>query len=263
MSAALLFAVAGTSGDDAAGAFRRIDRAAEARFPGVLRGWAYTSPGVRRKLAARGAPVDDPAAALARLRRAGGTRAAVQSLHLVGGTEYTELRATVEAFNAGPEPFERVVVGRPMLEKPALFRGIVEALLGAVPARPEGPDALLLVAHGSRQAAAMRTYEEAAEFCRRFARPVLLGSLMGVPSLDDIVRNCRRAGLRSVFLVSFTVAAGTSVTGEVAGPDPKSWRSLLEREGIACVPILKGLGEYDGVVKLWLDEAAALLRDVG
>lgn len=261
MSRALLFAVAGTSDPEAAAAFRNIDRLAKARFPDVPRHWTYTSGGVRRKLAARGALVDEPAAALARLRKQGVTRLAVLSLHMVAGMEYGELRETVEGCNAAGD-FEQCVLGKPILETPGLFPGIVRELLREVLLPPVDDAALLLVAHGSRSANTRQAYEDASTCCRNLETPVLFGTLTAPLESPSVVKECGKRNLRRVFLLPFTIAAGTSATGEIAGPGPASWKSLLEREKIACVPVLRGLGDYDAVARLWVEEAGKLLESV-
>ena len=259
MRPALLFALAGTSDAGAAGALRNVERLARERFAGVAVRWAYTSRGVRAKLAARGRPADDPAAALARLCADGFGRVAVQSLHMVQGMEYGELRAAVASSADPPGGLERVALGRPMLEEPGLFPDMVAALLREDPP-PEGEGAaLLLVAHGSREPAARAAYERAGAWCRRPGRRVLLGTLMPPLDLGGILERCRAGGIRRVGLVPFTVAAGVSAAAEIAGPGPDSWRTALEQAGIECLPHRRGLGDCDAIVRLWLDRAAVLL----
>jgi sirohydrochlorin cobaltochelatase len=262
MSQALLVAVAGTSSQQAAGAFRNVDRLMAARFPGLARGWTYTSGGVRRKLAARGDAVAAPAAALAALRQAGATRGAVQSLHLVDGMEYGELRAAVEAFNGGADGFARCVLGPPMLEVPGLFTNIVRQLLQAVAPPREEETALVLVAHGSRAPAARAAYASAADRCRELDPRVVLGTIMAPLDFPAVLAACRAAGVRRAYLVPFVIAAGASATGDIAGPGPGSWQARLEAEGIACVPVLRGLGDDDGIARLWVEQAAELLKKV-
>lgn len=264
MSRALLFAVPGTSSAQAAEAFRNIDRLTQARFPDIPRSWTYTSGGVRRKLAAHGTTVEPPAQALSRLRRQGVKRLAVQSLHLVDGMEYGELRETIVSFNAGPDGFERCALGQPILETPDLFAGIVHELLREIspPPRGDGDTAALLVAHGSRQPSARKAYEVAAAYCRGMETRVMLGTIMEPLGLPSVISRCRDAGIKRVFLMPFTIAAGSSVIKDLAGPDPDSWRSLLAGEGIECMPVLRGLGEYDAIARLWVEEAGKLLEKI-
>lgn len=262
MSLALMFAVAGTSSSAASAALAQIERLARERRPDVLTCWAYTSRGVRAKLRAGGCPVDDPAAAFAGLRSAGVKRVAVLSLHMVAGMEYSELREEVERARGAEGGFERVALGTPILETPALLRGILCELMKEVRPGLEPKEGVLLVAHGSRHEAAAGAYEQAAKLCRSVSDKLLLGTLMPPLELGGIVQECRRTGLTRLRLVPFTIAAGSSATSEMAGSDPRSWQTLLEAEGIACQPVLRGLGDYAGIAGLWAVQADALLRAV-
>lgn len=259
MNKAILFAAPGTSSEGAASAFRNIDRMAGGRFGDVPRSWAYTSSGVRRKLARDGRQVDGPSAALVRLRGQGVTHIAVRPLHLTAGMEYGELREAVERATDGSDALAQALIGQPLLGTPGLLGGILENLLAEIPVDDADREALVLVGHGTRHPKGQAALLSAADFCRGLDRRVLLGAIMPPPGVADVMRECREQGVRRAYLVPFTIAAGYSAERDIAGPGPESWRTALEREGIACVPVLRGLGEYDGIVELWLDTVAGML----
>lgn len=256
---AVVFALPGTSSAKAAATLRHVDELFGRRFAGMRRVWAYTSSGVRRKLEQDGRPVDDPAAALARLQSEGFTHVAVKSLHLAGGMEYNELK---ELVRAGTRDFSQIVLSTPLLETPADFEQTVRFLLASLPPETGENDAVLLVTHGSRQPAAQLSYEAAARLCRKFQRPVLLGSLMSRPGLDDVARECKAAGIDKLVLVPLMIAAGFSATTEIAGTGPESWASSLGRAGIRCESVIRGLGDHDDIVELWLDDVERLLAQL-
>jgi sirohydrochlorin cobaltochelatase len=258
MKNALLFALPGTSDADASRAMRNVERLARERYPDAVVRWAYTSRGVRAKLAARGQPADDPAAALARLHGEGVARVAVRSLHMVEGMEYGELRDAVTAWAERGGGFERIALSPPILDEPGLFPAMAAELLREIPL-PEGEGAaLVLAAHGSREPAARAGYARAAAWCRESGRPVVLGTILPPLELADVVAWCRAAGVRRAVLTPFTVAAGPSVMETLAGDGPDSWRARLEQEGIRCQTQRSGLGERDAVARLWLDRLPAL-----
>ena len=47
--------------------------------------------------------------------------------------------------------------------------------------------------------------------------------------------------------------AGDHARNDMAGPGEDSWKSILEKEGIQCVPVLKGTAEYQEFVDIWVD----------
>lgn len=258
----ILFAVPGTTCPQGKAAYDRIGRAASHRFPGVEQRWTFTSTGVRRKLAAQGAPVPDPAGALSAMQAEGFTRVAVLSLHLTDGMEFGELAEAVAALGHQPGNPMRMALGHPLLTSEADWRHTLAALLAGLPERPGEADRVILVAHGSRDPRAQKTLLAAARLCPKVDRRLTLGMMLGTPSLDDMVRECRSAGVKKAWLLPCMVAAGYSAREDIAGPGEASWATALSRAGIETVPVVRGLGEVDGVVDLWLGKIEGLLAEL-
>jgi len=256
----LLFAAAGTTCPEAMGALDRISRAAVARFPGVVLKWAYTSSGVRRKLASQGRAVPDPQEALAALESEGVTQVAVLSLHLSDGMEFGELAETVAAFEARKGTLARLTLGRPLLTSDQDAARVFFVLRASLPHAPAADEAVILVAHGSREPAAVRTLHAAVALCRRIDRRLFLGMMLGSPSLGEILQECKAASVKKVWLVPLMLAAGYSARDDIAGAGTETWKSGFEAAGIRCSPVLKGLGDHEGVVEVWMDQADELLK---
>lgn len=258
---AVLLAAPGTSCPQAQAALDAIGRAAARRAPGVMIRWAFTSGGVRRKLAAQGRPAPDPAEALAVLRAAGATRVAVLPLHLVDGMEFAELAGTAAEFESGAAVFDRVVVGTPLLASEGGYRRALAAFLAGLPPRATD-EAAVLVAHGSRDPQGARTFAAAAARSLEVEERCFLGMIIGEPGKDAVIAACRAAAVRKVWLAPFTVAAGQGTRDDIAGAGPGSWRSALERAGLACETRMTGLAEVPGAVEVWMDELARLLAEL-
>lgn len=258
MKQAVVFALPGTSSDEGAVTLRHVDDLFGNRFGDMRRAWACTSPGVRGKLERSAKPCQDPKEALAGLRKDGITHVAVKSLHLASGMEYKELKDVVDDSR---ESFGQITLSVPLLDAPADLERTIRCLLRSLPAGTGADDALLLVAHGSRRPEAQAAYEAAA-LCRRFERRVLLGSLMSRPSLNDVTTECKASGIKKLVLAPLMIAAGFSARNEIAGNGPESWLSALSREGIRCVPMIKGLGDHDDIVSIWLDDVERMLIEL-
>ena len=262
MKLGLLIATAGTSCAEAAQVFCDFDRSIARRFEKLPRYWAYTSSGVRRKLAEKGEGVDDPVQALARMRGDGVTHAAVLSLHMAPGMEYSELSDVVAAAAAGDGGFERTAISQPLLSCIEDCDKMVSALLDSVPADVAQGEGVLFVAHGSRRTVAQEVYRVADAVCRRLDRKVFLGTMMPQTSRNETLQACCDAGVRKVFLVPFMIAAGFSAREEIAGTGEETWQTAVEAADMTCCPVLRGVGECEGVVDIWLDRVQALLNDL-
>ena len=155
------------------------------------------------------------------------------------------------------------MLGVPILETSGLFTDIVHELLRENRQVSEDGTVLLLIAHGSLQPAARKTYDAAAAACHGMGTHVVLGTIMPPLELPSAIAACRETGAGRIVLVPFTLAAGVSTVQNIAGSSPASWRSALERAGFSCVPVLRGLGEYDGIVRLLTVQAGKLLEQAG
>ncbi len=269
---AILFATPGTTCRSAMGVYEQISRAAALRFPGAAPRWCFTSGPVRRKLAAQGLPAPDPAAALKALQAEGFTRVAVMPLHLSDGMEFNELAGIVHAQRHPPGATPGLALGHALLTSEADWRRALHALLTELPAtepqriagasRTEtNPGRIILVVHGSTDPRGSATLQTAARLCRAVDPRLILGMMLGEPDLAAVVRECQAAGVTKAWLLPCMVVAGFSARDEIAGPGESSWASALRRAGIEVVPVIKGLGEVDGIVQIWLDAVEGLLAE--
>ena len=53
--------------------------------------------------------------------------------------------------------------------------------------------------------------------------------------------------------------AGDHARNDMAGAAEDAWVSVLTREGIECVPVLKGTAEFDQFVDIWVDHLGGAL----
>lgn len=249
----ILFAVPGTTCREALGAYDHIERVAAARFPDAEPRWTFTSAGVRRKLAAKGAPVKTPAEALAAMADEGFTRVAAASLHLSPGMEFGDLAEAVAAFERARAGSMRVTLGSPLLASETAWRRTVEILMSTLPGEPAARDRIILIAHGSRDPRAEKAFLAAGKVCRTVDPRIILGMMLGSPGPDDVARECRAAGAGKAWLLPCMVAAGLSAREDIAGVGERSWATVLEQAGIPSIPVIKGLGEIPGIVDIWMD----------
>ena len=63
--------------------------------------------------------------------------------------------------------------------------------------------------------------------------------------------------IKKAYLMPFMTVAGDHARNDMAGPSADSWKSMLEKEGINCVVVLKGTAEFQEFVDIWVDHLRA------
>lgn len=248
----ILLVAFGTCDPAAKAALDRVGEAAARRFPDAGIRWAYTSAGIRRRLACQGDGAASPEDALAGMRKDGFARVAVQPLQIAAGSEYHDLARLVAAFRRGPDPFRQIELGEPLLARRRDVEKVVESVLASLPERkPE--DAVVLMGHGNRHGNGDMAYLATAALFQKADKLAFLGTLEGQPGLDDVLAQCRAVRPAKAFLVPFMTLAGGHARNDLAGPAAHSWKSRIEQLGIECVPVFLGMGQIAGAVEVWLD----------
>jgi sirohydrochlorin cobaltochelatase len=246
----ILLVAFGSSVPSAQTAFENIDKNVRAAYPGIPVRWAYTSHIIRKKLAKQGKYLDSPETALARMMDDGFTHVAVQSLHTIGGAEYHDLSRTVGAFEV-MGGFERIILGSPLLATQEDMQRAVAGIVKSIPPEREKTDAVVLMGHGTHHPS--NAFYAALMFQLQLQDPnIFVGTVEGYPAIDDIKKWLLKKNIGKAYLMPFMSVAGDHAFNDMAGEEAESWKSVLTKAGVTCVPILKGTAEYDDFVNIWV-----------
>ena len=247
----ILLVAFGSSELSAQVSFENIDKKVKTTYAGIPVRWAYTSTIIRKKLAKQGKHLDSPEVALAKMQDEGFTHVAVQSLHTIGGEEYHDLRRTVGAFKM-MGGFKRVVLGYPLLSTQEDMQGAVDAILTTIPKDRQKGDAVVLMGHGTHHPS--NAFYAALMFQLQLKDPnIFVGTVEGYPEVGDIKDLLLKKKIKKAYLMPFMSVAGDHAKNDMASDEDDSWKSIFSKAGIQCVPILKGTGEYDVFVDMWVD----------
>jgi sirohydrochlorin cobaltochelatase len=291
---AIVLAMFGTTVEPALQGLLAIKGAMEAAYPRTPVRLAFTSNQIRRIWHKRAA---DPAylaahpevppdilavqgtlAAIANLQDRGFHTLVVQPTHIAPAEEFHDLAAyvrglaSIRTMKPRWRPFQKIALGRPLLgafnpQRPYAddIRTVARALAGdAILARNHGA-ALVYMGHGNQSFPSGGLYLEFAARMRQLYPDVLtlIGTVEGFPSFDEVLDGLRLQKVRRVILKPFLVVAGDHATRDLAGPGPRSWQSILTREGLTVIPVLSGLGEQPAVARIFVDHAADAAADAG
>lgn len=263
---AILLVAFGTSYQSGRASFANIEAQYKKAFPNAEIRWAYTSYIIRDILATRDKVfLDDVPMALAKLHDQGYKKVVVQSTHIFPGEEFHDLKSVVEGFSLmelkGKPYFNNLVLARPVLYHGADYQVLLDkAVKKYVPA--DKKTALVFMGHGSEHFA-NSTYGAVSDMLKHKFNNVFIGTVEGTPSLDDVRADLKaKKGIKNVILMPFMQVAGDHANNDMAGNEPDSWKSILQKDGYKIKPILKGLGETSEVAQILIDHTKDALGEI-
>ncbi len=257
----MLLVAFGTSVDKARPAIDAVVKTCGAQADGPVL-LAFTSDIIRKKLAAAGENVPSVNAALRQLADQGVDEVLVQSLHIAPAEEYSQLERMIVRFvTKNPGVFKSVKVGYPLLVSEKDLNTVVSVVLDALPERRRG-DAVVLMGHGNDRGPGDLVLAAAATAFHKADPLVWLATVEGANSFDRVLPQLRAAGVKRVWLQPFMLVAGDHAVNDLAGPEEDSWASRIRAEGMTPLPHLVGLGEIEGIRRLFLEHARHAVIDL-
>ncbi|MHB8118239.1 MAG: sirohydrochlorin cobaltochelatase [Methanothrix sp.] len=265
---AILLVVFGTSYPEAQAAYENVERIYTEQFPDAEIRIAFTSDYIRRKLLELdNVSIDNPLTGLAHLNDEGYVNVVVQSLHVIPGEEFHDLANIVDSVKGinGKFGFKNLVLGAPLLMTIEDYRNVSLALVSQFDQNTTGAErtlhssprnssemAVVFMGHGTLHPA-NSAYSQMANILAADHENVLLGTVEGYPGYDEVLASLKEADVKKARLMPFMVVAGDHALNDLAGNESESWKSMLEKEGFETDSSLKGMGENDGVVEIFVE----------
>ena len=213
---------------------------------------AWTSHMIIKKLKERDqVHIDTVKEALARMLADGVTEVTVQPTHVIKGIENDRMMEEIRSF---ADRFEQIRVGESLLSSEEDFRQAIEAVMAEHEDLGE-QEALVLMGHGTEHH--VNPVYAALDYMFKDLgyENVHVGTVEAYPSFASALRLVKASGVKKVRLAPFMVVAGDHAMNDMAGEEEDSWKSRLEAEGYEVSCVLKGLGEYKGIQKLYAEHA--------
>lgn len=211
---------------------------------------AFTSCMIINKLKNRdNIHIDNPEEALEKMAKEGFKEVIVQSLHVIPGDEYDEIKIAVHRFK-NRNLFKKLILGRPLLYRIEDYFNVVEALKSQIPETRED-SAVLFMGHGSVHHSNSCYSQFKYVLNESGLKNVFLANIEGFPEIDVIIPKLKERNIKEVTLMPFMIVAGDHVTNDMAGEDDGSWKNILQREGFKVNIYFHGLGENKGIQDMY------------
>ena len=225
-----------------------IEREIARRFPEWRVYRAFTSRMIVRKLKrTENMEIDTVEEALKRMAADGISEVIVQPTHIINGIENDRM---MEDLMEHMSLFNRIRVGKPLLSSVDDYKKAIHGVMSEVGL--ETGEMLVLMGHGTDHHAnsAYPTLEYT--FQALDHKQVLLGTVDSFQQLKNVMAKLEIAEKKKVALMPFMLVAGDHAKNDMAGEED-SWKSELEDAGYEVRVIMKGLGEFEGIRKIFLE----------
>lgn len=233
----------------------KIEESIRRAYPDVPLYRAWTSGMIRRKVEKRdGIHIFCVREALEQMRKDGIREVLIQPTHVINGLENELMKADAQSF-AGK--FDKISIGTPLLTSAEDNERVIRVI--AAELQPAQDEALVLMGHGTEHYANAIYAALDYQFKEMGYPNIFIGTVEAYPSLDTLIRQVQRSGLKKILLAPFMIVAGDHAENDLAGEED-SWKTAFEEEGYEVRCVLRGLGEYEGIRRLFLEHLAAVMK---
>jgi sirohydrochlorin cobaltochelatase len=88
---------------------------------------------------------------------------------------------------------------------------------------------------------------------------VFIGTVENYPDLDTVKKQIAAHKVKKIILYPLMIVAGDHANNDMAGDEEDSWKSVFEKEGYEVECNLKGLGEYEGIRRMFVERVDAAI----
>lgn len=205
---------------------------------------AYTSRIIRRIIEKNeGIHIFDQEEGLKALKDRGFEKIITMSLHILDGIEYSKLDDKFGKISkpllADDEDFEKIVENKE-------FNDL------------EGNDAIVFMGHGTESEADYAYQKLQEEYLKAGKNNIFIATVEGKVTIKDVIEKMKGKGFRNILLKPLMIVAGDHAKNDMSSDDEDSWKTILKNEGYEVTSVLKGMGEYEFIRKMFMDKLEAV-----
>ena len=205
---------------------------------------AYTSRIIRRIIEKNeGIHIFDQKEGLKALKDRGFEKIITMSLHILDGIEYSKLDDKFGKISkqllADDEDFKKIVENKE-------FNDL------------EGDDAIVFMGHGTESEADYAYQKLQDEYLKAGKNNIFIATVEGKVTIKDVIEKMKGKGFKKILLKPFMIVAGDHAKNDMSSDDEDSWKTMLKNEGYEVTSVLKGMGEYEFIRKMFMDKLEAV-----
>lgn len=234
-----------------------IEEAMEAAFPDYSVRRGFTSQIIIDHVKDRdGEVIDNMTEAFNRAIDNGVKILVIQPTHLMDGLEYSDVVNEAAEFS---DSFEKIAIGRPLLDTDADFEAVIKAITEATAEYDDGETAICFMGHGTK-AESNQVYGKMQDMLTAAGyENYFVGTVEAEPGLEDMLAAVGEGSYKKAVLLPLMIVAGDHANNDMAGDDEGTWKTEFEAAGYEVTCMLNGLGELEAIQQLFVEHARAAM----
>lgn len=232
-----------------------IEKDIQDAFPAYSLYRAWTSRMIIKKVNSRdGVHIYTVKEAMEQMLQDGITDVLIQPTHVINGIENDLMKEDALAFQ---EQFHSISFGDPLLTSEQDNLAVIDAITSEFKDLTKD-EVLVLMGHGTTHYANAIYAALDYTFKDKGYQNIFLGTVEAYPTMESLLKMVHAYQPKKVVLAPFMIVAGDHAKNDMASNEPDSWHSQFKAEGYNVEPVLKGLGEYPGIRKLFIEHLKAI-----
>lgn len=232
-----------------------IEKDMQDAFPAYSLYRAWTSKMIIKKVNSRdGVHIYTVKEAMEQMLQDGITDVLIQPTHVINGIENDLMKEDALAFQ---EQFHSISFGDPLLTSEQDNLAVINAITSEFKDLTKD-EVLVLMGHGTTHYANAIYAALDYTFKDKGYQNIFLGTVEAYPTMESLLKMVHAYQPKKVVLAPFMIVAGDHAKNDMASNEPDSWYSQFKAEGYNVEPVLKGLGEYPGIRKLFIEHLKAI-----
>ena len=175
----------------------------------------------------------------------------VQPTHILDGIENNIMKEEVLSYK---ESFDKIAFGTPLLADSKDESQAINAVTTEFSDLKE-TEALVFMGHGTTHQVNTAYAGLDQKFKESAHANVFIGTVEVDPTIHDLVKEVTSFQPSKIYVTPFMIVAGDHAHHDMAGDSPDSWVCQFENAGFEVCPIIKGLGEYPGIRRMYVEHA--------
>lgn len=210
---------------------------------------AYSSRIIIKRLAERGVIKYNPEEMLNNLYKAGYTRVIVQPTTIINGVEMESIEKNIAESS---KLFKDIRLSTPLLYTPEDYDQLITILTKDI--NPN--QSYLFIGHGTYDPSTAQYAMLDYMFKSKQYDNCVVGTIEGYPSIEHAKKQLKALNNKVVTLIPLMFVAGEHAKNDIA----TDWKDDITKEGYSVNIDLKGLGEHDNILNLYVSKALFMME---